>query len=930
MKKIYLIDGMSLIFRAYHAMSNSKLMNNHGFPTGAIFGFTNIITSLIEREKPEYLAIVFDRSEPTFRHIKYPEYKQNRDAFPEDLALQMPLIKELINYLSIPQFEQAGYEADDIIGSIAKKLANSESQVICVTSDKDYYQLIDDNIKILKPGQKGEDLQLVDYRQVEEKFGVTPSKVVDILALIGDTVDNIPGIKGVGEKTAIPLIQKYGSIEELYHNLNQIDKKSLLEKLENNKDLAFISKDLATIKTDMEIDQDIDKYKLEKPQYDNIDNFFLKVGFNTLRLRWKEKALKDNINSSNITSFIPDNSSINNNINKKYKLLTSIPEVHQYLQLIPNNCYLSFDLETDSLNRNDCEIVGIALAYQEDNSVYIPVENTNKANSINDLFANLNTKKWEESLELNEVLNLLKPILENPNIYKCGQNSKFDMYILKRFDIDVYPLKFDTMVASYLINSDEKHNLDALSNRYLNYAPIPITSLIGIKKSEQISMKDISPTQICDYAAEDADIALKLTNILSKKLKDDGLMELAEKVEFPLISVLMQMEYNGISIDTKVLNDIAIMIGDQLEILTKDIYNQAGESFNIDSPKQLSDILFHKLQIIPIKKNKTGYSTDLQVLTELSTKYPFVNKILEYRHLNKLKSTYVDALPKLINPKTNRIHTTYNQTIASTGRLSSTDPNLQNIPIRTDIGKEIRKAFVAKNDEYLIMSADYSQIELRIMAYMSQDKLMIENFKDGLDIHSATASKLYGIPIEEVNPDIRRIAKTVNFGIIYGLGSFGLSQRLGISRNEAKSIIDNYFDKYKNIKTYIEKVIKFTSDNGYSETLLKRRRYFPDIYSKNNNLRTAAERAAVNLPIQGTASDMIKLAMININDYLNKNHFKTKLLMQVHDELIFEIHHQELEQLPKTIIELMTNALPLGEVPIIVEYGIGNNWLEAH
>ncbi|HRP01978.1 MAG TPA: DNA polymerase I [Candidatus Kapabacteria bacterium] len=930
MKKVYLIDAMSLVFRAYHAMGNTSLKNNDGMPTGAIFGFTNIITSLLEKEKPEYMAIIFDRSEPTFRHISYPPYKQNREAFPEDLSLQMPLIKELIDNLSIFQYEEAGFEADDIIGSIAKKIANDETLVYCVTSDKDYYQLVDTNIKVFKPGSKGEDFQIIDFKEVEEKFGVSPDKVIDVMGLIGDAVDNIPGVKGVGEKTAIPLIQRYGTMEYLYSNLNEIDKKSLFDKLSSNKDIAFLSKELVTIKTDMYLETTLDDLQLQKPKYDELDLFFQKVGINTLRLRWKEKAVKDNLGYNSTPLNIEDNIKNNKVGNKEYTLLSTIESIKQYLNNLDKSKYLAFDLETDSLDRNNCNIVGIALSNDEDTGVYIPVESGNNSQDSFDLFSQHTTKVWEISLELMEVLGLLKATLEDISIKKCGQNSKFDMYILKRFGISVNPIAFDTMVASYLINPDDKHNLDAISRKYLNYSPIPISSLIGDKKSEQKTMREIDPILICDYAAEDADLALKLSNVLSNILEENNLIRLATEIEFPIVSVLTQMEFDGVSIDSKALSDISINLSKQLNILSHDIYREAGEEFNIDSPKQLAEILFDKLQIVPLKKNKTGFSTDLQVLTELSSNYPFVKKILEYRHLGKLKSTYVDALPKLINKNTNRIHTTYNQTVAATGRLSSTDPNLQNIPIRTDAGKEIRKAFIAKNDNFKILSADYSQIELRIMAYMCKDVHMIESFKQGLDIHSATASNLYGLPIEEVNKDLRRIAKTVNFGIMYGLGSFGLAQRLEISRKDAKSIIDNYFDKYPGIKSYMEEAINFTKDNGYSETILKRRRYFPDIYSKNNNLRTAAERGAINMPIQGSASDMIKIAMINISNFLNQNNYQTKLIMQVHDELIFEVHNNELGILPNEIIKLMQSAIPLGEVPILVEYGIGNNWLEAH
>lgn len=927
MKKIFLLDGMSLIFRAFHALGQSNLKSVEGIPTGAIFGFTNIITSLLEREKPEYIAIVFDRSEPTFRHVIFPEYKANREAFPEDLSIQLPLIKELINYIGIPQFEIAGYEADDIIGSIATQFGDENSTIYCVTSDKDYFQLVSDYIKVYKPGSKGEDFQIIDYKEVLDKFGVNPNQVIDVMALIGDSIDNVPGVKGIGEKTAIPLIQKYQNLENLYNNIDKIEKASVLNKLIENKDNAFLSKELVTIKTDINLNIILDDLKFKGTDYQKLDEFFAKVGFNTIRLRWKEKAKKE-LGTKEIENDIQNNYT---DSGKKYILIDNYDKLNNLILELNKSDLISFDLETDSLDRLNCEIVGIAISNKENIGYYIPVENYEEPNNNqSNLFNQTKHKKWDVSLNTVKVLEKLKPIMENENIGKCGQNSKFDIFILKRYNIEVSPLVFDTMVASYIINPDDKHNLDALSRKYLNYSPISITSLIGEKKSEQISMREVNPEKVAVYAAEDADLAFKLTKKLAEIIKNENLNYLANEIEFPLVKVLVDMEYFGVSIDKYILNEISKIIELELNKLYKEITNEVGYDFNIDSPKQLGEALFEKMKIPPIKKNKTGYSTDIQVLNELSISYPFVSKILEYRHLGKLKSTYIDALPKLINPRTNRIHTNYNQTVASTGRLSSTDPNLQNIPIRTDLGKEIRKAFVPKDENYIIMSADYSQIELRIMAFMCQDEKMINSFKIGQDIHSSTASILYNIPIENVDSDMRRVAKTVNFGIMYGLGSFGLSQRLRIPRKEAKEIIDNYFDKYPGIKKYMDKTIEETRKKGYAETLCGRRRYFSDINSKNNTLRTAAERGAINMPIQGTASDMLKIAMNQIYNEFKKNNLKTNMILQVHDELVFEVEKNELQIVTDIVKSKMTNALSLGEVPIIVDIGIGSNWLEAH
>lgn len=939
--KLYLIDGMSIVFRAYHAMSTSGLKSPNGEPTGAVFGFTNIITSLLERFNPQRIAVVFDRPEPTFRHKMYPEYKANRDEFPQELVPQLIRIKELLDILNIPRIELSGYEADDIIGTLAKQASKNNWQVKCLTSDKDYYQLVDENISLMKPGKRGEDFEIINIPQVIEKFGVQPNQVIEVLALIGDSSDNIPGIKGVGEKTAIPLIQKYGNIENIYKNLNEIEKQSLKSKFEDSKDIAELSKVLVTIDVNVPLNYNIDDCKIKTPKYQEIDNFFAELGFNSIREKWRIKAKKNNFSNEITTNDSQNNDkySINKNeINEKkvnYILIKNFNELDNIIDEIQNEQILSFDLETDSLDREYCEIVGISLSCKENTAYYIPVEyyNTDNINSDFSLFNiedNQSNPKWKESLNIYDVLEKIKFIFANEKIQKCGQNIKFDTYILERHGVRVSPLTFDSMIASYIIDPDQKHNLDFLANKYLNYNTIPITKLIGEKKSQQISMRNVSPEEIKNYACEDSDIALKLMNVLKPILKNEKLEKIAYDIEFPLIEVLVDMELAGISIDTNSLNDISIIIKEEISNLKSLIYKESGVEFNIDSPKQLADILFSKMQIPAIKKNKTGFSTDVQVLSELQISYPIAGYIFDYRQATKLLSTYVEALPKLINPRTNRIHTTYNQAVASTGRLSSTEPNLQNIPIRTDLGKEIRKAFVSKSDEYLILAADYSQIELRIMAYISNDSSLINAFKNGLDVHSSTAAILNGIDISEVNQDMRRVAKTVNFGIMYGLGSFGLSQRLGIPRKSAKEIIENYFKKYPGISSYMENTIKSTKERTFAETLLGRRRYFRDINEKNANLRAAAERAAINMPIQGTASDMLKLAMIKIHSFIKSNNLKSKMLLQVHDELVFEAQKDELEFLRENVVNIMINALPLGEVPIVVETGIGTNWFEAH
>ncbi len=769
--------------------------------------------------------------------------------------------------------------------------------------------------------------------------------MIDVLALIGDSSDNIPGVKGIGEKTAIPLIQKYGTIENLYEHIDEIEKPAVKKKLLEGKDNAMLAKFLVTIKTDVPLDEKLEDLRKGTPDFKALDKFFAEAGFFTIRKHWAEKGLLEGVS---LDVSLPADDKENNSISNtehNYIHVQNREIFETMLEYLKKQDLISIDLETSSLDRLSCDIVGIALCCEENKAYYVPVYPDKKPDkyaenkySEDSLFGNSEVaedkndeiKFKEQSLPLTYVLEELRPLLESKKYGKIGQNIKFDTFILSRFGIEVSPVTFDTMIASYLLNPDESHNLDRLSQKWLNYKPIPISSLIGKKKSEQKSMKDIEPSKITEYAAEDADLAFRLYKVLKKELEKEKILKLAKEIEFPLIEVLTRMERNGVALDTKMLKELSEKINIKLEELSKKIFDEAGQEFNIDSTKQLAEIMFNKMQIPAGKKTKTGFSTNVQVLTELAPFYPIAEYVLEYRQLKKLITTYIDSLPKLISPDTGRIHTTYNQTIASTGRLSSTDPNLQNIPVRTELGREIRKAFVAGRDDTLILSADYSQIELRIMAYMSGDETLIESFRKGLDIHAATASVLFDKSLEQVDANMRRVAKTVNFGIMYGLGAFGLAQRLGISRTEGKQIITNYFEKYPGIKNYIDKTIKFVEGYGYAETLLGRRRYFKNINSKNRNLKTADERAAINLPIQGTAADMMKIAMINTDREIRRRGFKSLMLLQVHDELVFEALKSEIESLTELVVNEMQNALSLGDIPVVVDTGTGTNWLEAH
>lgn len=945
MPRLFLIDAMSLVFRAYHAMSRSGLSTPDGEPTGAVFGFANIISTIIDNEKPDYLSVVFDTAAPTFRHEQYEEYKANRPEFPEDLVPQVKRIKEMIDLLGYCRVERDGYEADDIIGTMTKWAVEHDLDVFCVTSDKDYMQLVSDRVKLFRPTGKGAgDYEVVDIEGVAKKFGVAPERVIDVQALIGDSVDNVPGVKGIGEKTAIPLIQEFGSLENLYENLDKVQRAAVLKKLEADRDNAFMSKELVTIDVNVPIEVDINGCRLRDKDVDGLKQLFTTLNFRRMiPQRFGIDMDGDGEADENGATAGQVGPDTLDGVDHNYLLLDSLAKIRAAIKQLADVKMLAFDTETTGLDPMSCDLVGVSFAAKAGEAYYIPlfrprediagfdelnIPATEEETNSGTLFAE-DSKPVHQYNECRAVLEMLKPLLEDPAVGKVGQNIKYDLLVLKRYGIDAAPVAFDTMLASYVLNADNKHGMDELSRVWLNYQPISITTLIGEKKSTQKSMSEVPVADVAKYAAEDADITWRLYEKLQDKLREDKLEELARSTEFELVLPLTQMEFNGVGIDPEALKQFSVELGEMIEAKKAEIYEEAGSEFNIDSPKQLSEILFDKMGIPPVKKTKTGFSTDSSVLEELAHSFPIATMVQDYRQMTKLRSTYVDALPKMINAATGRIHTTYNQTVASTGRLSSTDPNLQNIPIRTELGRRIRQAFIPAEGSK-ILSADYSQIELRIMAHICGDETLTHAFQNGLDIHAATAANLFGVALEDVDSEMRRRAKTVNFGLMYGLGAFGLAQRLGISRTEGKEIIDAYFAKYPRIKEYIDSSIAAAGEKGYGETLLGRRRYFPNIKASNRALRSAAERAAINMPIQGSAADMLKLATVTIYREMKERNMKSLMMLQVHDELVFEVPQQEIDELNELVKTRMESAMPLGEVPVEVNIGIGDNWDEAH
>lgn len=932
MKKLFLLDGMALIYRAYFALSKTPRITSTGLNTGAIMGFTNTLLEVLKNQQPSHIAVVFDTAAPTARHIEFEAYKAHREKMPEDLSASIPYIYRLIEGFNIPIITMDGYEADDIIGTLAKKAEQENFQVYCMTPDKDFGQLVSDNIFIYKPARMGNGAEVQGVKEILEKWEVTDvCQVIDILGLWGDAVDNIPGIPGIGEKTAKKLVQEFGSVEGIIANADQL-KGKMRENVENFAEQGLISKKLATILLDVPVELNEKALELEDPNKDILEPLFAELEFRTLGKRVfgddfsifeKNAPINGQMDlfaiqtTANTTSTVIEVSSENivlkniHNTTHEYTLLDTTEEQEKLAEELNSKSSFCFDTETTGLDANLADIVGLSFSFETGKAYYIPTPaNREEAQHIVDIF---------------------KSALENPAIEKIGQNIKYDILLLARYGVKVQGTLFDTMLAHYLIDPDTRHGMDVLAENYLNYTPVSITELIGEKGKKQGNMRDVDFEKIKEYAAEDADITLQLKNIFHPLLVETDTLKLAQDVEFPLVYVLAEIERNGVKVDVPALGEFSKTLEQDITDLENAIFEKAGVNFNIASPKQLGEVLFDKLQLDPkAKKTKTGqYKTGEDVLLALAHKSDIVQDILNFRQLQKLKSTYVDSLPELINPETGLIHTSYNQAVAATGRLSSTNPNLQNIPIRTERGREVRKAFIPRSQDHVILSADYSQIELRLIAELSKDQNMLEAFSQGHDIHRATAAKVYNMAFEEVTSEQRRNAKAVNFGIIYGQSAFGLSQNLGISRKEAADIINEYFNQYTGIKKYMSDAVEFAKEKGYVETILKRRRYLRDINSANMTVRGFAERNAINAPIQGSAADLIKIAMIAIQKEIEQQGLAGKMIMQVHDELVFDVPKQEVEAFKTIILDKMTNAIKTN-VPLIVEIGEGKNWLEAH
>lgn len=943
MEKLFLLDAYALIYRAYYALMKNPRINSKGFNTSAILGFINTLEDVLKKEKPTHIGIAFDPKGPTFRHEAYEQYKAQREETPEVIRESVPVIKEFIKAYNIPIFEVPGYEADDVIGTLAKQAEKRGIITYMMTPDKDYGQLVSDTTFIYRPKYGDKEYEVMGVERVKEKFGIENTlQVIDLLGLMGDSSDNIPGCPGVGEKTAQKLIAQFGCIENMLENTEEL-KGALKIKVEENKEKIIFSKFLATIKTDVPIELDMDSLKREAANDEELTRLFDFYELRALKERVKKnqqapslfddfaaepkqpatgatkKTTKDTaIQGSLFDFFAAEDTGEEKNsshlslkeVPHTYKLIETEEDIRNLVTVVKNYKTVCFDTETTSTNALDAEIVGLSLSMKEGEAFYIPMP--------------------AEREDATTRLELLREIFENEDVEKVGQNIKYDITILANYGIEVKGKLFDTMIAHYVLQPELYHGMDYLAEIYLDYDTIKIEELIGEKGKNQKSMRDVAPEKVCDYACEDADVTLKLKNILEKEIKKEGLEELFYNIEMPLVPVLAYMERNGARIDTAALKETSTLFGKRLNDIEEEIYSLAGEPFNIASPRQVGDILFGKLKIVDKpKKTKTGqYVTSEDVLAQLQNRHPIVKKILQHRGLKKLLSTYIDALPSLVNPRSGKIHTSYNQTVTATGRLSSSNPNLQNIPIRDEDGKEVRKAFVP-DDGCMFLSADYSQIELRIMAHLSGDKNMIEDFRSGYDIHAATAAKIYKKPIEEVTKDERRKAKTANFGIIYGISVFGLAERMNVDRREAKELIDNYFETYKGVYEYIEKCKQEAKANGYVETIFHRKRYLPDINSHNAVVRGYAERNAVNAPIQGSAADIIKVAMINIYRRMKAENMRSTMILQVHDELNFNIVPTERDAMQKLVIEEMQNAFAMS-VPLIADYGWGNNWLEAH
>jgi len=942
-KRLFLLDAFALIFRGYYALIKNPRINSKGMDTSAILGFTNSLLDVIRREKPDHLAVAFDKGGSQQRTEAFPEYKANRHETPEAIKIAIPYIHRILEAMHIPIIEKAGFEADDLIGTLSKQAEKAGYRTFMVTPDKDFAQLVSDNIVMYRPARMGNGIEIWDVEKVKERFEVEdPLQVIDYLGMMGDAVDNIPGLPGVGDKTAKKFIKQYGSMENLLANTHEL-KGKMKEKVEANKDLGVLSKQLATIMLDCPVEFHEEDFELNSPDFQKVTEIFQELEFRRM-LENLNRIFNQNPHAKSVSqgqtdqnpkvSQVPpqkenqqldifaspiegSDQEINfgykeaKNTNHFYQYVNTPLAINLFLKKLMEQRSVCFDTETTSLNTFEAQLVGIAFSFEKGKGYYVPIP--------------------EDQNEAYVVLEKFRPFFENEHIEKIGQNLKYDIKVLRNYNMDVKGFHFDTMLAHYLINPDMRHNMNVLAETYLNYTPISIETLIGKKGKNQGSMRDITIEKQTEYAVEDADVTWQLKQIFEKELENNNLTKLFKNIEIPLVEVLADMEIEGINLDKGFLNSLSEELKSDIDDLEKKIYQEANTDFNLASPKQLGVVLFEELKLVEKpKKTKTGqYATGEEILSKLAHKHEIVSDILKWRGLVKLNNTYVDALPNEINSKTGRVHTTYSQAVASTGRLSSNNPNLQNIPIRTERGKQVRKAFIPRNKDYILLAADYSQIELRLIAEMSGDDIMKASFLRGEDIHRSTAAKVFKVPIDDVTREQRSYAKTVNFGIIYGVSAFGLSQQTDLSRSEAKELIETYYETYPTLKAYIAKQIDFAKDHGYVETILGRRRYLKNINSRNAIVRSADERNAVNAPIQGSAADIIKIAMINIHRIFKKEKYKSKMLLQVHDELVFDIHKDELEILKPLIQSEMENAYKLS-IPLTVDLGEGENWLEAH
>lgn len=920
MDKLFLLDAYALIYRSYYALLRSPRINSKGLNTSAVLGFMNTLNEVLTKERPTHIGVAFDHGK-TFRHEAFPQYKAQREETPEDIKLSVPIIKRILEAYRIPILQVDGFEADDIIGTVATRFGREGVATYMLTPDKDYGQLVADNVYIYRP-RHGGGYEVMGPKEVQAKYGIaSPLQVVDLLALMGDSADNFPGCPGVGEKTAAKLIGEFGSVENLIANTAQL-KGKLREKVEGAVEDIKMSKFLATIRTDVPTDIRLDDLKVETPDEAKLDQIFTELEFNSFRKRMLNKAEKkqktDNLQLDFFAENPTDEPSVAENANfetlktipHEYQLIETEDEARRIYDFFRTNKILSLDTETTSTNAIEAELVGLSFAVEERKAFYVAIP----ANR-------------EEALK---IVAIFKPLYEDPEILKVGQNIKYDIEVLRHYGVEVAGPMFDTMIAHYLLQPELRHNMDYMAEVYLGYRTVHIEELIGPRGRNQKNMRDLSPTDIYEYACEDADITLRLKNVLEPKLDEAGVALLFLDIEMPLVDVLADMELNGVCLDTEALHETSEVFNKRMTAIEQHIYELAGEQFNISSPRQVGDILFGKMKIVDKpKKTKTGqFVTSEEVLQQLRSKSPIIDEILNYRGLKKLLSTYVDALPKLINPRTGRIHTSFNQTVTATGRLSSSDPNLQNIPVRDDDGKEIRKCFIPEPG-CLFFSADYSQIELRIMAHLSEDENMIEAFREGFDIHAATAARIWHKDIGEVTPAERKKAKQANFGIIYGITTYGLAQRMDISNGEARDLIDGYFLTFPRVEAYMEQAKETARKQGYAETLFHRRRYLPDINSHNATVRGFAERNAINAPIQGSEADIIKVAMVRIHRRFKAEGIRSKMILQVHDELNFSVFPEEKEQVERIVIEEMQGAYKL-RVPLVADAGWGKNWLEAH